>query len=252
MISVISCSRKDPSWDLHQRNISKTAGSPHEYIRIDNRDGRFGLCAAYNKGVSLAKGEILVFMHEDVFFMEGNWGTVLEKKFSDPSVGLVGVAGTQYLFRDTPGWVVAGRPFIKGHVVHELNNGSIYNLTVFDWGKDDSDVVAVDGLFFAVRKSLFDRISFDEAVFDQFHFYDLDICMQIRRTHRLIVTWDILVKHQSGGSFDKTWEKYAQRFIQKYRNELPASCTDKIPDLTKRIPFENFDLKGKAPQITIA
>jgi len=252
VISVITCSRKDPSWDLHQRNIDRTTGSLHEYIRIDNRDGRFGLCAAYNEGVKLSGGEILVFVHEDVFFMEGNWGEVLEKKFADPSVGLVGVAGTQYLFSDTPGWVAAGRPYIKGHVVHELQNGDVYNLTVFDWGKNDSDVVAVDGLFFAVRKSLFDKIRFDDKTFDSFHFYDLDICMQIRRTHRLIVTWDILVKHQSGGSFDKNWEKYAAEFLKKYRNELPASCTDKIPDLSKRISFENFNLKGQAPQLTIA
>ena len=252
MISVISCSRKDPSWDLHQRNVSKTAGSPHEYIRIDNRDGRFGLCAAYNKGVSLANGEILVFMHEDVFFMEGNWGTVLEKKFSDPSVGLVGVAGTQYLFRDTPGWVVAGIPFIKGHVVHELNNGNIYHLTVFNWGKEDSDVVAVDGLFFAIRKSLFERIRFDEALFDQFHFYDLDICMQIRRTHRLIVTWDILVKHQSAVHLTKHGRNTPSVSYRSTVTNCLLHAQIKIPDLTKRIPFENFDLKGKAPQITIA
>jgi GT2 family glycosyltransferase len=251
MISVIVCSRRDPSWDIHERNIRKTIGAPFEYIRIDNRNNSYGICAAYNKGVKHATGEILVFMHEDVFSMEGNWGNVLISKFKDETVGLVGVAGTQYLFAEYPSWVTAGRPFIKGHVIHELNNGKEYYLTVFDWQEKDVDVVAVDGLFFAIRKSLFDTIKFDQQTFDRFHFYDLDICMQIHRTHRLLVTWDLLLKHQSGGSFDESWKMYAARFQEKYRGILPVSTTNVLPDLTRRIPFENCNLKGKASQITI-
>ena len=251
MLSIIVCSCKDPSCDVHERNVRRTVGTEFEYLKINNRDNPRGICAVYNEGVRRASGDILVFVHEDVFFMEGNWGGVLEQKFSDCTVGLVGVAGTQYLFADTPGWVAAGRPFIHGHVVHELSDGAVYNLTVFNWDKGDSDVVAVDGLFFAIRKELFNSIRFDELTFDGFHLYDLDICMQVRRTHRLLVTWDILVKHQSGGSFDQTWNSYAQRFLRKYHTALPASCTGAIPDLSRRIPFENFDLKGRAPQVTI-
>jgi GT2 family glycosyltransferase len=252
MVSLIVCSRQAPSWTLHERNVRKTASGAVDYVRIDNSDNRYGICAAYNAGVKKAKGDIVAFMHEDAFFMEGGWNAVLEKKFADPAVGLVGIAGTQYLFADPPGWVVAGRPFIRGKVVHETGGGADFHLTVFSWDKEDRDVVAVDGLFFAIRKSLFDRIGFDEAMFDRFHFYDLDICMQVRRTHRLIVTPDILIKHQSGGSFDSIWFTYAQRFAAKYRADLPATCTTEIPDRTKRVPFESVDLKGKVQQITIA
>lgn len=251
MISVIVCSRLDPSNDIHRRNVAATLTVPHEYIRIDNRTNRYGICEAYNEGVYQSNGDILVFVHEDVFFMEPGWGNALESKFKDQSIGLVGVAGTQYLFANPPGWVVAGRPFIKGRVVHELDNGNTYNLTVFSWEKQDCDVVAVDGLFFAIRKDLFNRIRFDDSTFDGFHFYDLDICMQVRKTHRLIVTWDILVKHLSGGAFNEIWKQYALRFFQKYRSELPATCTQAVPDLTKRISFENYDLRGKAPRVII-
>lgn len=252
-ISVIVCSRSDPSDMLHERNIRKTIGTvPFEYIRIDNRDNRYCLGAAYNEGVRLAKGPIVVFLHEDVFFAEGDWGKKIVQKFRNPTVGLVGVAGTEYLFADNPAWVAAGRPFIHGHVIHELDGGSVYNLTVFSWDKVDTDVVAVDGLCFAVRKELFTTISFDARTFDGFHFYDLDICMQVRKTHRCLVTWDLLVKHLSGGAFDDIWKQYAHRFIEKYRNDLPVSCSKSIPDLSRRIGFENYDLRGKAPQVTIA
>lgn len=251
MISIIVCSRLDPLNDLHERNISKTIGAEFEYIRINNQNNTYNLCSAYNEGVRRSTGETIVFIHEDVFFMEGGWGEKLRGKFSDPSIGLVGVAGTQYLFSDTPGWVAAGRPFIKGQVVHETNNGSTYNLTVFSWENIDTEVVAVDGLFFAIRRSLFETIKFDDQTFDGFHLYDLDICMQIRHTHRLMVTKDILLKHQSGGSFNDQWQTYALRFLNKYKDELPASCVSTIPDKAHRVPFENFDLKGKVAQITL-
>jgi GT2 family glycosyltransferase len=253
MISVIVCSRQDPANTLHERNVKKTAVGTVEYLRIDNRQPGRGICAIYNSGIAKAHNDIVVFMHEDAFFMEKGWDTVLVKKFEEPSIGLVGIAGTQYLFAEHPGWVAAGRPFIRGKVIHETRNGENFHMTVFSWDDKDADVVAVDGLFFAVRRSLFDRITFDEATFDGFHFYDLDICMQVRKTHRLIVTPDIIIKHQSGGSFDAAWQKYAERFLKKYATELPASFTGgEIPDLSKRVPFESFDLKGKVPQVTIS
>ncbi len=64
-------------------------------------------------------------------------------------------------------------------------------ISVFNWDKNDADVVAVDGLFFAIRRELFEKVSFDTTTFTDFHFYDLDICLQIRKHARCIVTWDI-------------------------------------------------------------
>ena len=93
-------------------------------------------------------------------------------------------------------------------------------MSVFSLDKGDAEVVAVDGLFFAVRRTLFERIRFNETTFNAFHFYDLDICMQVRRTHRCIVTGDILVQHRSAGKPDGVWRDYGRRFLDKYKNEL--------------------------------
>ena len=249
MISVIVCSKNSPQWDRHERNVKKTIGSDYEYVRIDNTANPYGICAAYNEGVSRAKGEALVFVHEDVFFMEPGWGSVLEKKFkNDDSLGLIGVVGTQYLLDHTPAWLAAGQPFLRGRVIHEVDGGESYYLSVFSWDKSDAEVVAVDGLFFAIRKNLFRRIHFDDKTFDKFHFYDLDICMQIRKTHKLIVTWDILTKHLSAGNCDAEWKESGMRFLAKYKNELPARCVDMVPDVKDRILGMNYNLKGIVPQ----
>ncbi len=251
MISVIVCSNKDLSYTIHSNHITKSIGCRHEYLRIDNTQNSFGICAAYNIGVKKATGDIIVFVHEDVFFVTQNWGIILEKKFSDDNaIGCIGVAGTQYLFQDNPFWVSAGRPFIKGKVIHETPEENRCILTVFSEEETDSDVIAVDGLFFAVRKKLFETIRFDEQTFTRFHFYDLDICMQIRKTHSIRVTTDILVKHFSGGTFKENWKSYGDKFIEKYRNDLPASCAESKPDSEKRISFDSFPLNTLLNQKT--
>jgi hypothetical protein len=248
MISVIVCSRQPESWDFHRRNVGKTIGCEYEYVRVDNTQNTMGICTAYNKGVEQAKGDLLVFIHEDCFFMEMGWGNVLYSKFNaDPKLGLVGVAGTQYLFSNSPAWIAAGMPFIRGRVVHELRNGQMFVLTIFSWDKTDAEVVAVDGLFFAIPRLLFDTIRFDEKTFPGFHFYDLDISMQVRRTHKLLVTWDIMLKHLSGGNMNAVWLEYGNKFLEKYKGELPASCAGEIPDPAKHRSCQSFDLRGKAP-----
>jgi hypothetical protein len=247
MISVIVCSRQPSTWDFHQRNVEKTIGCGYEYVRVDNSAGTYGICAAYNNGVEQARGDLLVFVHEDVFFMEPGWGNVLQTKFAaDPGLGLVGVAGTQYLSAQNALWISAGQPFIKGRVVHQSKDNSSYLLTVFSTDKTDAAVVVVDGLFFAIPKKLFGSIRFDEETFPGFHFYDLDICMQVRRTHTLMVTWDILVKHFSGGNVTAAWIENGKRFLEKYKNDLPASCTTEVPDPANYRSGGSYDLMGKA------
>jgi len=87
------------------------------------------------------------------------------------------------------------------------------------------------------------------VIFDRFHFYDLDLCMRVRKTHRIVVTSEILVKHLSAGSFDQAWQSYAERFLWKYADELPASSTHLVPDLQHRVGFEGFLVRDPPPTI---
>jgi hypothetical protein len=75
--------------------------------------------------------------------------------------------------------------------------------------------------------------------------------MQVHRTYKLIVTWDIMVKHLSGGVMDATWVEAGQKFLTKYKQELPSSCISEVPDLQVHLEAMHYDLRGKAPQVTI-
>jgi GT2 family glycosyltransferase len=254
MISVIVCSAQDPTWEMHEKHVRRTIGCPHEYVRINNTKKRLGICAAYNLGAERASGDIFVFVHEDVFFITPNWGSVLQNKFTmDKSLGLVGVAGTQYLYPHNPRWNAAGRPFVFGRVIHARKNEKKCYLTVFSEEDRDTEVAGVDGLLLAIKSSLFETIRFDEDTFDGFHFYDLDICMQIRETQKLITTHDILVKHWSLGACDGIWQEYGKQFLKKYRDRLPVSTVTggKTPDTKDAGPIESFELSHILPSKTL-
>jgi hypothetical protein len=250
MISIIVLSKHPEGQSIQERNIAKTIGVPHEYLLIDGTSG-VSTAAAYNYAVEHARGDYLVFIPDDVYFMKVNWGAILEHKFlNDKTIGCVGVAGTQYLFSDKPSLTAAGRPFIKGRFVHHLQNGDFFAV-VFSNENGDFDVVACDGVFMAIQAPLMQTCRFDDETFDGHSFYDLDLCMQITQTHRIIVTTDILVKRRSQPVFDDIWQNYGQKFINKYSNHLPICCTDMIPDPAHFQPSQFVNLKGKFSSETI-
>jgi hypothetical protein len=67
----------------------------HQFVEVDNRDGRFtGAAAALNWGATQAKGEWLVFLHQDVELLSPEWLSRAEAHLNRlPAVGWCGVAG---------------------------------------------------------------------------------------------------------------------------------------------------------------
>ncbi|MDR2580601.1 MAG: glycosyltransferase family protein [Fibromonadaceae bacterium] len=248
-ISVIICSR-NPSEALSvRRNLLGTAKWPKslEIIVMDNREKNEGLCAVYNQGVAKAKGRVLVFMHEDIWMMEKDWDVVLLKKFRElPEMQILGVAGSSLLV-DYPYalWAVANIPYTFGKVVHLIEEKDEFFLTLFNDRDGDQEAVVVDGLWFAARKSLFEKISFDEKTFPSFHFYDLDISIQALEFGKVFITTDIRVLHKSEGTFKEEWKEWSNIFIEKWKDKLPAKTLNEPPPSKELLKSANLNLKGK-------
>lgn len=242
MISIVTCSRNPQLAQALKENVAKTIGCPFEVIVVDNQDNHYGICSAYNEGGRLATGDILVFVHEDVTFLEENWGKVLEQKFTNSATGVVGVAGTQYLYADTPFWIASGSQFCRGRVVHELDNATKLVLTVFSWNQEDCEVVVLDGLFLSVRQTVFEKVRFDDTALKGFHFYDLDFCLRAREFAKVMVTWDILLKHTSAGNVSAVFETEYGHFIEKWRSKLPVQCAPGTPKIRDGSDIGNYRL----------
>ncbi len=251
MISVVTCYKSPMQQTLQERNIAKTVGMKHEYLALDGTAPSTNFAAAYNQAALHARGDLIVFLEHDCFFMNERWGGSLSAKFAaDPKLGIAGVAGTQYLFADKCSWTAAGKPYVKGRIVYHLQNDDFF-ATVFSTEKADSPVVACDGCFMAVRKDLFSRCRFDDTTFSGQYFYDLDFCLQARGSATIIVTNGVTIKRRVQPLFDEEWRAAGEAFLRKNQALLPASCIDSVPDPARLTASSVVDLKGKISSSTI-
>lgn len=208
MISVVVCHRRRSTVERHRRHVARTIGAQHEYVAIDNEDGAYGICAAYNEGIARSVGDPIVFVHDDVYFLESGWGRRLESALAgDPAIGLIGVAGGRLLCREYMHWLIPGEPMSVNRVFHEYGLhrfprlGGLRRLWValrkpLPPETLGMEIAAADGVVLAIRRAALEGRRFDAETFDAFHMYDYDICMQVRRTHKAIVMPDLFIKHK--------------------------------------------------------
>jgi hypothetical protein len=227
MISIIICARKnDISPDLRQ-NIAATVGDfAYEIIVIDNSENKYSIFSAYNKGVAASKYPFLLFMHDDIYYHTHGWGGKLVAHFADETVGAIGVAGTPYLSFMSGGWWSGGMGYL--HLLQSETRDSAPVMQ--DYAPENVDtigreVVCLDGVWFCIRKQLFDNIRFDDKTYDGFHFYDVDTTLQVYRMgYRLLSITDILIHHLSKGVLDERFLKYSVIFHEKWKDHLPVAC----------------------------
>ncbi len=209
-ISVIVCSIDEAKLEKVRNNFSERLnGENWELIAI--RDAR-SLCEGYNRGIRQSSGEILIFAHDDIEILSPDFRHKLKCYLN--ACDVLGVAGTRRLIG--PSWVNAGWPWLHGQVVHP--DGAAWKICLYGVTTPlQMDIQALDGLFFACRREVAEKIGFDENTFDGFHFYDLDFTFSAYRAgFRLGVANDIAVIHYSEGNYNATWEGYAQRFLAKH------------------------------------
>ena len=237
MFSIVVCSRNtDIPVELKQ-NIAETIGAEYEIIVIDNSGNRYSIFEAYNEGVRRSKGDVLCFMHEDVLFRTPNWGETINNHFqADERIGLIGFAGTHFLSETPMYWYSS--PFVSQR---NLNNdqGVVEMHFHEEWFGERNliEVVAVDGFCFFVRKTLFERISFDEKTYKGFHLYDMDICMQVFKAgFKVCVCRDVLAEHcwSESKQFSKDggelFEHNLELFVRKWHDKLPVHKGIELPN----------------------
>jgi len=236
MISVIICSVDRKALVQIKEDISLTIGVAHEVIAIDNFGTGKGICEVYNEGTALAKYDILCFMHEDIAIQTENWGKVVAEIFCDSTIGLLGVAGSTCRSLTPSGWFP---PAEYGTSSWRLNiiQGSKYNnadqkVDYFNPADEKlSRVACVDGVWFCTRKIIANKVKFDNRLLIGFHGYDIDYSLGVGKSHRVMVTFDILLHHKSEGNFDITWLKEILKVQNKYKDMLPVNYdTQRLPD----------------------
>ena len=222
MISIIICSRGPEYRVATTESIAATIGVPYELIAVENGQGQYGICEAYNIGAGQAIYPLLCFVHEDIAFRTSNWGKIVEQVLADNSIGAIGVTGGKWLPNAPCTWWSCGNKYLTSNVISEdIKSG--YRTEVYSnpENKQVVDVAAVDGMWICVRKEVWQKHPFDSSTFPGFHFYDVDFCANLFPHYRICVTPEIAVTHYSTGTYNAAWTEFADRFYRKHAPRLP-------------------------------
>jgi GT2 family glycosyltransferase len=221
-ISVVVCSRDEQKGRRIRAHYEALfAGRDFEIIQI--YDAR-SLSEAYNRGFGRSSGDVVIFSHDDIEIVSEEFASRLLRHLS--SSDLAGVVGTTRLAGTS--WIAAGWPRLHGCIVHpnRSNPGLVFDC----YGPPPRDPIqAVDGVLIAANRRVCEALRFDEATFDGFHFYDLDFSHRaFVEGFRIAIAWDVLVRHDSVGHSDASWQKYAQLFLAKHGSRVtPAARSPK-------------------------
>lgn len=200
MLSIIISSYQPQFYSALEKNIAETIGIPYEIIKIDNPN-LMGICEAYNKGASLSKYDYLLFIHEDVLFHTKGWGVKLISHLSLENVGVVGVAGSNYVPKAPSTWFLLDNSYHRNNFIQSNREGTLREIKRIS--KIREKVFSLDGVFLAVKKNVFDEFLFDEEIIG-YHGYDLVFSLSVAKKYNNYVLGDILVEHFSVGKPDIT------------------------------------------------
>lgn len=249
MLSVIICTAQLLKIDDINSNISETVGVEYELIIIDNSESKYNIFQAYNIGVQRSRFPFLCFMHDDIVYHSKDWGQAVLAHFQSEKIGMIGVGGTRFLSNIPTIWWAGGEkyadrpnsPLCINCIQTNKENPTNRKHTYINPENSASTKVAVlDGLWFCIKKDLFDTIRFDEISYTGFHFYDLDISMQVcKSNYEIHCIFDIKLEHISASKHDVIWLQNCYIFYKKWKSELPVLYT-------KLSLLQTLDIETKA------
>lgn len=239
MISVIVCSANHDYLQKLSFNIRDTIGIAYEIVAIRNENNRYNLTQAYNKGAAGSTYPYLCFIHEDIKILTNDWGKIIINHLKDSKIGLIGVAGTQYKSIVPSSWSVLPQ-FRSINIIqhHKFSEKERFFHNEKKSGSSYVEAIAVDGVFMATRKSVWNKYRFDETVLKGFHGYDIDFSLQVSQQYRVRVIYDILIEHFSEGNQNKEWLENAIIVSQKWENYLPKGIINLSKDNEQRLHIQ--------------
>jgi hypothetical protein len=219
--SIVVCSIDKTKFQRVSDNYKRLFGQ-HDIEIIGVHDAR-SLAEGYNRGIAKARAQFLILSHDDIRILSPHFAARVRDHLE--RFDLIGVAGTKRLVGGA--WSLAGYPYnfqlvISPSPIHD----KLYLCIQGDGDLIVSDIQGLDGLFLATHTEIARKIGFDAETFDHFHLYDLDFTFAaFLAGYRLAVCRDLLIVHESHGSFNEIWLKYKRRFEDKYAGRLDDAAS---------------------------
>lgn len=178
----------------------------YELILVDNVAGRFrSASAALNFGATEATGDYLLFAHQDVSLSSQNClEQLMDALHSLPSLGVAGAAGAADTAR-------------QGEVMSNMTHGTPPRRVGRIRPSAPALVQTVDECLFAVPRTVFAEIRFDEEVCDDWHLYGVDFCLTAKGHGYLTYVVVLPIYHHSTGELSAGYYRTLEKLLEKHR-----------------------------------
>lgn len=219
-------------------------------VKIAELDENYGYCGGNNRAAECAKGDILLFLNNDVR-VEADWLDCLALSFQNQNIAVVQpkllsdrdpfyfeYAGAAGGFIDSYGF-----PFCRGRLFDSIEK----DLGQYDVG---TDIFWASGAALAVRTDIFKILGgFDESF--EFHMEEIDLCWRIHLLGKEIkYIPNSVVYHFGGGSLPMGSPR---KLFYNYRNSLYMLFKNVDEKSQNRILFKRFlfDLTALIQQLIL-
>lgn len=169
----------------------------HPNIHLHANEGSFNYSRVNNQGARLAKGDLLLFLNNDIEIIDGKWLTEMVRWAQAPGVGMV---GAKLLYPDGSiqhAGIVLG---LTGHAGHVYAGKPALQQSLFVPVEAYRNVSAVTGACMLVRREPFLRLGgFDERL--GLVFNDVDLGVRFGKSGwRVVYTPAAVLIHHEGRS----------------------------------------------------
>lgn len=206
MISIVTVYNDEKILKENLLKSLEKQSTKYELIPIDNTQKTFESASkALNYGGGLARGDYIMFVHQDVQLMGDDWLERCEricKNISENGIlGSVGVTKT-------------GRLINTGIDATFLHPSCLLE-----------EVQVLDEQLLVVSKALFGNFTFDET-FNDWHCYAADYCLSLQKQNIKSLVFNLPVFHNSPRTNPRSNLKKEQiKLWQKHGNDYTIICT---------------------------
>lgn len=200
----------------------------HNNVRLLRRPGPFNYSSLNNEAVSMAKGELIALMNNDVEATHGGWLATMAAHALRPEVGAV---GAKLLFEDGTiqhAGILLGIGGVAGHAHKYLDaDAEGYQLRL----QFAHNVSAVTAATLVMRRSLFMEVGGFDAETFAVNYNDVDLCLRLLMAgyRNLFCPDAVLVHHESKSRGAPTeqaafhqWQRERQAMLNRWGDLLNA------------------------------
>ncbi len=208
LVSLITVYNNERLVEEMKASASLQTGVEIDFVMLDNRSRRYKSASeALNDGVSKAKGDVFVFLHQDIEFLSsGTLEYIYDYAVSNKEV-IFGAAGVKQRTTSNSETLLLSAMY-AGPDKHK-----------YDLISEPCDAFTLDECLIACHSSCMNKLRFDEKICDGWHLYGADLCLQaLAYAGFKVQAVPLDCWHKSNGCADKAYFECQSRLAKKYRS----------------------------------